>query len=41
MWVVMTMASVWGCEVRLMSLVEKVMGIWDHLVWVVEPLTAT
>jgi hypothetical protein len=32
MWTVMTIASVLGKEVRLMSLVEKTMGMWDHFV---------
>jgi hypothetical protein len=40
MWTVVTMLSVCGNEVRLMSW-ENVIGIWDHLVWVIGPLTAT
>jgi hypothetical protein len=38
---VMTMASVCRNEVRLMSWEEKFIGIWDHLVWVMGPLTMT
>jgi hypothetical protein len=38
---VMTIASVWGNDVRSTSLVVNVMGMWDHLVWVIGPLTAT
>jgi hypothetical protein len=30
-WMVMTIASVWGNEVSFTSW-EKVMGMWDHLV---------
>jgi hypothetical protein len=40
-WTVMTIASVCGNKARLMSWPEKVMGMWDHLVWVMEPSTAT
>jgi hypothetical protein len=40
-WTVMTMASVCGNEVRLTCWEEKVIGIWDHLVWVMEPSTTT
>jgi hypothetical protein len=36
---VMTMASVWGNEASFTSWDEKVMGIWDHLVWVMGPST--
>jgi hypothetical protein len=32
MWMVMTIASVWGNEVRFTSVAEKVIGVWDHLV---------
>jgi hypothetical protein len=35
------MALVWGKEVRLMSSAEKIMGKWDHLIWVLESSTAT
>jgi hypothetical protein len=41
MWIVITMSSVCGNEVRLMSWKEKVIGIYDHLVWVMGPSTAT
>jgi hypothetical protein len=34
-----TMMLVCGNEVRLMSWEEKVIGIWDHLVWVMGPST--
>jgi hypothetical protein len=34
-------ASVCGNEVRLVSWEEKVIGIWDHLVWVIGPSTVT
>jgi hypothetical protein len=37
----MTMASVWGNEARLASWDEKVMGMWDHLIWLIGPSTAT
>jgi hypothetical protein len=33
MWMVMTIALVWGNEVRFMSLVEKLIGMWDALAW--------
>jgi hypothetical protein len=35
------MALVCENEVRLMSWEEKVIGMWDHLVWVIGPLTVT
>jgi hypothetical protein len=35
MWTVMTIALVWGNEVRFTSLVEKIIGMWDHLVWLI------
>jgi hypothetical protein len=41
MWTVPTMVPVCGNEVWLMSWEEKVIGIWDHLVWVMGPLTVT
>jgi hypothetical protein len=41
MWTVVTMASVCGNEVRLMSWDEEVIGIWVHVVWVMGPSTAT
>jgi hypothetical protein len=41
MWIVVTMASVCGNKVRLMSWEEKVIGIWDNLVWVMGPSTTT
>jgi hypothetical protein len=41
MWTVMTMALVCGNKARLMSVVENVMGIWDHLVWVMGPSMTT
>jgi hypothetical protein len=37
----MTMASVCGNEAKLTSWEDKVMGMWDHLVWVIGPLTTT
>jgi hypothetical protein len=40
-WTVMAMASECENEGRLMSWAEKVMDIWDHLVWVIGPLMAT
>jgi hypothetical protein len=40
-WTVTPMASVCGNEVRLTSWEEKVIGIWDHLVWVMGPSIAT
>jgi hypothetical protein len=30
----MTVASVCGNEARLISWAKNVMGMWDHLVWV-------
>jgi hypothetical protein len=41
MWTVVTMASVCGNEVKLTSWEKKIIGIWDHLVWVIGPSTAT
>jgi hypothetical protein len=41
MWTVATMALVSGNEIRLMSWEEKIIGICDHLVWVMGPLTVT
>jgi hypothetical protein len=41
LWTVRTIALVWGNEVRFTSWAEKVMGMWDHLVWVMGPSTAT
>jgi hypothetical protein len=41
MWTVVTMVSVCRNDVRLMSWEEKVIGIWDHLVLVMGPSTAT
>jgi hypothetical protein len=41
MWTVMTIASVWGNEARFTSWDEKVMGMRDHLVWVMGPSTTT
>jgi hypothetical protein len=41
MWTVMTLASVCGNKGSLISWAVNVMGIWDHLVWVMGPLTAT
>jgi hypothetical protein len=41
MWTVMTMSSIWGNKARFMSWAEKVIGICDHLVWVMGPLIAT
>jgi hypothetical protein len=41
MWTVTTMVSVCGNKARLMSLTKNVMGIWDHLVWVMGPSTTT
>jgi hypothetical protein len=40
-WMVTTIASVCGNEARFMSYDEKVIGMWDHLVWVMGPSTAT
>jgi hypothetical protein len=34
MWTMMTMTSVCGNKARLISWAVNVMGIWDHLVWV-------
>jgi hypothetical protein len=39
MWTIMTMASIFENEVRLMSWEEKVIGIYDHLVWLIGPST--
>jgi hypothetical protein len=33
----MTISSVCEKEAMLMSGVEKVMGMWDHLVWIMRP----
>jgi hypothetical protein len=33
MWTVMTIVSVCGNGARLMSWAEKVIGMWNHLVW--------
>jgi hypothetical protein len=41
MWTVMTMALVWVNEARFTSWAEKVIGIWDYLVWVIGPSTIT
>jgi hypothetical protein len=41
MWMVTTMALVWGNKARFISWDEKVIGIWDHLVWVMGPSTTT
>jgi hypothetical protein len=41
MWIVMTMELVWGNKARFTSWADKVIGIWDHLVWVMGPSTAT
>jgi hypothetical protein len=41
MWTITTIASVCGKEVRLMSWEEKVINMWDHLVWVMGHSTMT
>jgi hypothetical protein len=41
MWTVTTIASVWGNEARFTYWSEKVIDIWDHLVWVIGPSTST
>jgi hypothetical protein len=41
MWTVMTMASMWGNEVSFTSWEEKVMGMWDNLVYVMGPSMVT
>jgi hypothetical protein len=41
MWTVVIMALVCGNEVKLTSWEKKIIGIWDHLVWVIGPSTAT
>jgi hypothetical protein len=40
MWMMMTMMSICGNEARLISWAKNVMGIWDHLVWLVGPSTS-
>jgi hypothetical protein len=37
MWMTLTIASVWGKEVRRTSLAEKIMRVWDHFVWEMGP----
>jgi hypothetical protein len=37
----MTIAMVWGKEVRFMSLAEKIIGMWDHFVLVIGSLATT
>jgi hypothetical protein len=37
----MTMASVWGNEDRFTSWAEKVIGIYDYLVWAMGPSIGT
>jgi hypothetical protein len=34
----MTIASVWGNEVRFASSVEEIIGMCEHLVWAIRPL---
>jgi hypothetical protein len=41
MWPITTIASMCGNEARLTSWSVNVMGIWDHLIWVIGPLTVT
>jgi hypothetical protein len=42
MWTVSTIASLWGGDkARFTSWAEMVMGMWEHLVWVMGPLMAT
>jgi hypothetical protein len=41
MWTVMTMASVGENKAKLTSWEEKVLGMWDHLVWVIGPSMMT
>jgi hypothetical protein len=41
MWTVTTMVLVCENEVRLTSWEVKVIGVWDHLVWVIVASTAT
>jgi hypothetical protein len=40
-WMVTIMVLVCGNEAMLMSWAENVMGMWDHLVLVIGPSTAT